>query len=125
ALDAKAARLADRLRSAGVGSGALVGLCVERSADMAVGLLGVLKAGAAYLPLDPAYPADRLRFLLADAGARLLLTQTHLRANLPMFDGEVMCVDESAVSDQWSAISRTAVLAERCPLTGGRLAYVI
>jgi amino acid adenylation domain-containing protein/thioester reductase-like protein len=92
-LDARAGRLARHLRAAGVEAGALVGLCVERSADMAIGLLGVLKAGAAYLPLDPAYPAERLKFLLADAGADVLVTQSHLRAALPEFDGTVLCVD--------------------------------
>jgi amino acid adenylation domain-containing protein/thioester reductase-like protein len=119
-LDEHANRLADRLRPAGIGPGALVGLCVERSADMAVGLLAVLKAGAAYLPLDPAYPADRLRFLLTDAGARLLLTQTHLRPNLPDFAGPVVCIDSS---------EREAFAMERQPVAhvsgSDGVAYVI
>ena len=59
----------------GVGPDTLVGLSVERSLDMVVGILGILKAGAAYLPLDPTYPADRLAFMLEDSGIRVLLTQ--------------------------------------------------
>ena len=65
-------------RSLGVGPEAIVGLCVERSPEMVIGLLGILKAGGAYLPLDPGYPAERLAFMLADAGASLLVTQSGL-----------------------------------------------
>ena len=61
----------------------VVGLCVERSLEMVVGLLGILKAGGAYLPLDPDYPAERLAFMLADAGAPVLVTQAALRDRLP------------------------------------------
>jgi amino acid adenylation domain-containing protein len=75
ALDTRANRLAHYLRTLGVAPGALVGLCMERSIDMVVGLLGILKAGAAYLPLDPTYPQERLAFMLADAQATVLVTQ--------------------------------------------------
>ncbi|WP_037638939.1 AMP-binding protein, partial [Streptomyces albidoflavus] len=76
-LDRSANQLAHHLISLGAGPGHLVGLSVERSTDMAVGLLGIMKAGAAYLPLDPAYPADRLTYMLEDSGARLLITHHH------------------------------------------------
>jgi non-ribosomal peptide synthetase component F len=56
----------------------LVGLCVERSLDAIVGLLGIIKAGAAYLPLDPTYPQERLNFMLEDAQVSILVTQQHL-----------------------------------------------
>ena len=69
-LNARANRLAHRLRAQGVGPEVLVGLCAGRSTAMVVGLLAVLKAGGAYVPLDPAYPAERLAFMLGDARAR-------------------------------------------------------
>ena len=83
ALDAHANRLAHHLQSLGVGPETMVGLCVERSPEMVVGLLGILKAGGAYLPLDPNYPRERLAFMLADAGAPVLVTQQALLDRLP------------------------------------------
>jgi pristinamycin I synthase 3 and 4 len=72
-LDARANRLANDLRGAGVGPEALVGLCAPPSAELMVGLLGIIKAGGAYVPLDPDYPAERLRSLASDAGLRLVV----------------------------------------------------
>src|SRR2546423_6037174 len=73
-LNARANRLAHHLRSLGVGPETCVGILVERSPGMVVTILGVLKAGGCYLPLDPAYPMERLSFMLEDARASLLLT---------------------------------------------------
>ncbi|MFE5732209.1 amino acid adenylation domain-containing protein [Streptomyces sp. NPDC056528] len=73
-LDRRAGEVAARLRRRGVNRGDLVGLCAGRSAALVAGLLGILRAGAAYLPLDPALPADRLAFMLSDAAARVVLT---------------------------------------------------
>ena len=75
-LEAHANQLAHHLRGLGVGPETVVGLCVERSPEMVIGLLGILKAGGAYLPLDPGYPPERLAFMLADAGAAVLVTQS-------------------------------------------------
>ncbi|GIH80022.1 hypothetical protein Plo01_64510 [Planobispora longispora] len=82
-LNARANRLARWLRKIRVGRGDPVAVCAERSPELVVALLAVLKAGGAYVPLDPEYPRHRLAFMLADSGARVLLTQRHLRDALP------------------------------------------
>ncbi|MFL6332079.1 MAG: amino acid adenylation domain-containing protein [Pyrinomonadaceae bacterium] len=92
-LNERANRLARHLRRLGVGAGALVGLCVERSAEMVVGMLAVLKAGGAYLPLDPSYPLERLSLMLEDAQSPVLLTQEHLLGSLPATWAQVVCLD--------------------------------
>ena len=78
-LNRRANQLAHHLRHRGVGPETLVGIAMERSLEMVVGLVGVLKAGAAYVPIDPEYPADRVAFMLADAAIPVLLTQQHLK----------------------------------------------
>jgi amino acid adenylation domain-containing protein len=92
-LDARANRLAHRLIALGAGPGALVGLALERSPEMVVGLLGILKAGAAYVPLDPTYPADRLAFMIEDAGLGLLVSEGSLAGALPEHAARVVVVD--------------------------------
>ncbi|MEH2532306.1 amino acid adenylation domain-containing protein/non-ribosomal peptide synthase protein (TIGR01720 family) [Bradyrhizobium sp. AZCC 1614] len=77
-LNARANRLARRLQAHGIGRDRLVGLALERSVELVVGVLAVLKAGGAYLPLDPDYPPDRLLYMLRDSGAALMLTQGRL-----------------------------------------------
>ncbi|MEO7331128.1 MAG: amino acid adenylation domain-containing protein, partial [Minicystis sp.] len=82
ALDEAGNRLARHLRDLGIGPGARVAICLERSVETMIGLLGVLKAGAAYVALDPAHPVERLSFAVADSGATLILTQDKLSARL-------------------------------------------
>jgi amino acid adenylation domain-containing protein len=94
-LDARANRLARHLLAAGVRPGELVGLCFERSPELVVALLAVLKAGAAYLPLDPSYPAERLAFALADSAVRIVLAVSALAGALPP-GVRVIAVDERA-----------------------------
>jgi len=82
-LNGRANQLAHHVRRLGVGPEGLVGICAERSVEMVVGILGVLKAGGAYLPMDPAYPAERLTFMLEDAKVLVLLTQSNIRRAWP------------------------------------------
>jgi len=77
-LDRRANQLAYHLRNRGIGRETLVGVCLERSLEMVIALFGVLKAGAAYVPIDPEYPRDRVRYMLADAATPVLLTQGYL-----------------------------------------------
>ncbi len=92
-LEAAASSLAHHLQGLGVGRDTIVGLCVERSPDMAVGVLGTLKAGGACLPLDPSYPPARLAFMLADARPPVVLTQRRLAPRLPPSGAEVVLLD--------------------------------
>ena len=92
-LNARANRLAHHLRSLGVGPETCVGILVERSHEMVVTILGVLKAGGCYLPLDPAYPMERLSFMLEDARASLLLTSEASSAMMFERHVPVVCLD--------------------------------
>ena len=100
ALDAQANRLAHHLRSLGVDVGVPVGLCVPRSFEMVVGALGVLKAGGAYIPMDPAYPADRLAFMLDDAQAPAVITTASLAQALPLGKRTLVTVGSPQVTAQ-------------------------
>ncbi|WP_431878862.1 non-ribosomal peptide synthetase/MFS transporter [Micromonospora marina] len=118
-LNAQANRVAHRLRAAGVGPETLVGVCAERSVELVAGLLGVLKAGGAYLPLDPEYPADRLAFMVGDADAPVVLVQSHLRDVLPDTGATVLELDDATV---WADRPDT----DPAPTAGPEhLAYVI
>ncbi|MGB6031939.1 MAG: amino acid adenylation domain-containing protein [Bacteroidota bacterium] len=92
-LDRRSNRFASYLRRSGVGAEVLVGICMERSVEMVVALLGVLKAGGAYLPVDPSYPPERIEFMITDSGARMVLTQARLEERIPRGSVEVICVD--------------------------------
>jgi iturin family lipopeptide synthetase A len=92
-LDHRANQIAHHLRSLGAGPDVLIGLFVERSLEMVVGMLGILKAGAAYLPIDAANPHERTAFLLADSNIRLLLTQSSLLSKLPATTAQAICLD--------------------------------
>ncbi len=92
-LNRRANRLAHCLRALGVGPDALVALLLERGPELIIGILGIHKAGGAYVSLDPGYPAERLRFLLADSQPVLLLTHSQLRATLKAPAARVLCLD--------------------------------
>lgn len=120
-LNERADRLAGLLRSHGVGTEVLVGLFAEQSPEMIVGLLAVLKAGGAYLPLDPAASPQRLKSLLADAHASLVLTPAHLLSRLPEHTTAVVLLDED---DKFTAPESEAELAERGPAHAAYVIYV-
>nr|WP_301542280.1 non-ribosomal peptide synthetase [Pyxidicoccus fallax] len=92
-LEHRANGLARRLRREGVGPESLVGVCVERSVELVVALVGILHAGGAYLPLDPSLPRERLSFMLEDSGARALVTQQPLLARFPRPPARVLLLD--------------------------------
>jgi amino acid adenylation domain-containing protein len=93
-LNERANRLAHYLQSVGAAPETLIGICLERSVEMIVGLLGILKAGAAYVPIDPQHPAARTVSSLADAGVQLLLTQQSLAHHCAAFGVATLCLDE-------------------------------
>src|ERR1700732_3339713 len=82
-LNQRANQLAHYLQSLGAGGGSRIGICVERSLEMVIGVLGILKTGAAYVPLDRNYPQGRLHFMLEDAEVEILLTQERLSGIIP------------------------------------------
>ncbi|WP_323162118.1 non-ribosomal peptide synthetase [Pseudomonas fluorescens] len=99
-LNRAANRLAHYLIEQGVGPEHRVGLCLERSPQMVIGLLAILKAGAAYVPFDPAYPTERLAFMFGDAAPTMLLTQSSQLAGLPANEAKICCLDTDAA--QWA-----------------------
>ena len=119
-LNSRANQLAHYLRKHGVGPDILVGICIERSLEMVVGILGILKAGGAYVPLDPTYPKERLVFMLEDAAAPIILTQSRLSDRLPRHRGLSICLDT-----QWEEIARQSHHKPVNEATSTNLAYVI
>jgi amino acid adenylation domain-containing protein len=119
-LNERANQLAHRLRRSGVGPESQVGICVNRGLDLVVGLLGILKAGGAYVPLDPAHPRERLRFMLDDAGAQVLVTQTSLRELFEGYAGESVCIDGDRAAIAAESTSNCA-----SSVSATNLAYVI
>src|SRR5581483_5152725 len=119
-LNARANQLAHFLRKQGVGPEVLVAMCMDRSLEMIVGILGILKAGGAYLPLDLAYPAERVAFMLGDAKPPVVLTQERLTEKLPDHGARIICLDRD-----WPVIAREG--AENLDSGAGpdNLAYVI
>lgn len=92
-LEVRANQLAHHLRTLGASPNIPIGLCLRRSVDLAVGLLGILKTGAGCLPLDFSYPSERLAFMLADSGAPVVVTHSHLLAELPQLSAQTVLVD--------------------------------
>jgi amino acid adenylation domain-containing protein len=120
-LEAGAEQIAGRLAGLGIGPDCRVGVFLERSLDLIVALLGVMKAGGAYLPLDPSYPPERLEFLISDARSPVIITAERLASRLPATGGAVVvCLDGEARRPPASPAP-----APRRPATPDDLAYVI
>ncbi len=119
-LNHKANQVAHYLLSQNVQAEQFVGICMERSAEMMIGLLGILKAGAAYLPLDPSYPAERLAYMLADTKAQIILSQQQVSQNGLNFEGQIVYLDSD-----WEKIATFSSDNPNSMITGDNLAYVI
>ena len=119
-LDRRSNALARRLGELGVQRESLVAIYMERSIELVVGLLAVLKAGGAYVPVDPDYPSDRVRFMIEDAEAPVLLTQQKLVDGLPTVHASVLCVDS-----EWDQLSTLDSSPLELRTNADCLAYVI
>jgi len=119
-LNSRANQLAHYLQRHGIGPESLVGIMTERSLEMLVAVLATFKAGAAYVPLDPSYPRDRLSFMVEDANASVLLTQESLSGVLTDQQAQVICLDRD-----WAEIARESADNPESGVTSDNLAYVI
>src|SRR5260221_7108217 len=102
-LDELAGRLACYLRQSGVGPDVAVGLCLDRSLEMVTGILGTLKAGGTYVPIDPNYPPERMQYMLEDSGAKILLSMKDIQKRLPRLTVATICLDSD-----WNEIAAGA-----------------
>jgi amino acid adenylation domain-containing protein len=119
-LNRRANQLAHHLQGVGVGPEQLVGICIERSIDLLIGILAVAKTGGAYVPLDPSYPAERLSFILEDCGARALLTNEGLRGKFAHCETTMVLLDRDR-----ERIASQPIGNLTSSVTTGNLAYVI
>ncbi|MFJ8336793.1 non-ribosomal peptide synthase/polyketide synthase, partial [Streptomyces sp. NPDC094437] len=121
-LDERARRLAHLLRARGIGAESVVGLCLPRGVDMVVAILAVWQAGAAYLPLDPEYPDERLAYMVADSGAALVVGRSGLTRGLAGAGAPLLHLDDPDTVD---ALAQASGTLPGTPLAEGHLAYVI
>ncbi|MDH6222971.1 non-ribosomal peptide synthetase, partial [Streptomyces pseudovenezuelae] len=121
-LDTRAARLANHLRDRGVGAESVVGLCLPRGADLVAAILAVWKAGAAYVPLDPEYPSERLEFMLADSGASVVVGLGRLTSGLCAPGLSRLDLDDPDTMAELDATPATAPEGVTLP---AQMAYVI
>jgi natural product biosynthesis luciferase-like monooxygenase protein/amino acid adenylation domain-containing protein len=127
ALNEQADQLAEQLRALGVGPEVRVGICVERSLEMMIGLLGILKAGGCYVPLDPKYPRERLAFMLADSEAAVLLTQAELDNQFQFENSNCIVTSiETLLTSERKPFASSGDSAEAHPkVSAANLAYIL
>ncbi|MGE5219326.1 MAG: amino acid adenylation domain-containing protein, partial [Chloroflexota bacterium] len=118
-LDARANQLAHHLTNAGVGRETPVAICLERSPEMVLGLLGILKAGGTYVPLHPNYPSERFDLILADTEAPVLLSQERFVRRLPEYSGKIILLDTD-----WKTLAQESRHRLPCVASPGSLAYI-
>jgi len=119
-LNRRANQLAHYLQANGVGPDVLVGICMERSLDLVVAMLGILKAGGVYVPLDSTYPKERLSFIAADAPTSICLTQARLESKLADVFTNLVYLDE-----EWERLAHESDANPVCTVTPDNLAYVV
>lgn len=119
-LNIRSNKIAQHLQKMGVNSQVLVGICISQSPEMIIGLLGILKAGGTYVPLDPSYPQERLNFMLSDAQVSVLLTQEKLLKHFQSFSNPIICIDKD-----WEIIAQESAENPKNSVTANNLAYVI
>ncbi|MEG3975511.1 amino acid adenylation domain-containing protein [Microcoleus sp. herbarium8] len=119
-LNSRSNQLAHYLQQLGVGPDVLVAICMERSLEIAIAVLGILKTGAAYVPIDPAYPKERLTFMLADTKTPVILTQSHLVSELPEHQACTVCLDAN-----WQEIANYSTENPASTVSPDNLTYTI
>jgi amino acid adenylation domain-containing protein len=119
-LNSRSNQLAHYLQQLGVGPDVLVAICMERSLEIAIAVLGILKTGAAYVPIDPAYPKERLTFMLADTKTPVILTQSHLVSGLPQHQARTVCLDTN-----WQEIANYSTENPASTVSPDNLTYTI
>lgn len=125
-LNERANQLAYYLKNQyGIGPDTLVGICLERSPDMVIALLAVLKAGGAFVPLDPAYPSARLSYVIADSSLMTVLTHTDILARTPIDEAQAVCLNAPGLIAQLEKLPSDNLSAESLELASHHLAYVI
>jgi len=120
-LHQQSSQLADYLMRKGVKKETLVPICIERSIEMIVGIMGILKAGAAYVPIDPGYPLERISYILKDTAAELVLTSSNTISKLPAIEN-LQCI---SLDSNWPLISKQETVTVQTEIDPGQLAYII
>ena len=120
-LEEKSNQLANYLRSKEIKKEELVPVCLERSPDLIIAILGILKSGGAYVPIDPEYPAERIQFMLQDTGARLLLSNRECLDKLDNLENQLIIL----LDEDWNQISQEPIVSPNMAGNGKDLAYVM